>query len=220
MPLRFLLAEAYGVKLGEIYGGPNWMNTDGYDILAKTTPSSGNPNAGDVDIRLRNLLESRFSLRVHHETRQLPVLELTIAKGGTKLQPSNCIPFDPEKRESPTPGTPRPPYCGTLPLQRNGPGWRFTGAGITMTDLIGQLSFGDLRWLDKTGFAGKFNVTLEWIPEPSPRPPDVGAAVQSVESPGPSLSTALQEQLGLSLRSTKAPVEVLVVDYVERPSAN
>lgn len=209
MPLRFLMAQAYGVKLSEIFGGPDWINTDGYDIAAKMD----NGDTTDVNLRLKGLLETRFLLKVHRETRQLPVLELTIAKGGPKLQPANCVQFDPTNR--PAPGQPQPMYCGTAPLQRNGMGWKFNGGGITMADLIGQLSFGDVRWIDKTGFTEKFNVTLEWVPEPNS--PAVNAPT---EATGPSLAAALQEQLGLKLESAKAPVEVLVVDAVERPSAN
>jgi hypothetical protein len=98
--LMFLISNAYGVKMAQIYNGPGWMRSDGYDISAKTdlTPddaqkigTSLDERAADMNLRLQSLLEDRFRLKVHRETRQLPVFMLTVAKGGLKVQPPDCV---------------------------------------------------------------------------------------------------------------------------------
>jgi uncharacterized protein (TIGR03435 family) len=234
MTLRLLIADAYGVKVAQIYGGPGGIDSDGYDIVAKAAVSPGEvrpstaprePNMADMHLRLQTLLEDRFSLRVHRENRELPVYEMTVAKGGPKLQPSNCIAIDADHPPVlPAPGQPLPAYCGSAPILRNGPGWKLTGAGITMKNLIPQLAYvSGLTLLDKTGYTEAFNATLEWVPDLAPSPPspdDASNPASLAETTGPSIFTPLQEQLGLKLESTKGPVEVLVVDRLERPSEN
>jgi uncharacterized protein (TIGR03435 family) len=223
-----LIADAYGIKVAQIYGGPGWINSDGYDIVAKaevSTTASREPDMADMHLRLQTLLEDRFSLRVHRETRELPIYEMTAAKGGPKLQPSNCIAIDADHPPVlPAPGQPLPAYCGSAPVLRNGTGWKLTGTGITMKDLIRQLAYvSGLTIIDKTGRTEAFNATLEWTPDLAPSPPspgDAGNPASLADTTGPSIVTALQEQLGLKLESTKGPVEVLVVDRVERPSEN
>jgi uncharacterized protein (TIGR03435 family) len=148
-----------------------------------------------------------------------------VAKGSPKLQPSNCIAIDADHPPiMPAPGQPLPAYCGSAPVLRNGTGWKLTGAGITMKDLIRQLAnVSGLTLVDKTGYTQAFNATLEWTPEVAPSPPSPDDASQPTplaDSAGPSIFTALQEQLGLKLESKKGPVEVLVIDRVERPSQN
>jgi uncharacterized protein (TIGR03435 family) len=221
--LTFLISNAYGVKIAQIYNGPSWIHSDGFDISAKTdlTPdedqkigTSLDARTADMNLRLQSLLEERFHLKVHHQTRQLPIFILTVAKGGLRLQPSDCVPRGPYR--VPEPGQPSPRFCGTYSLLRSGVGWKLTGIGITMTDLVRALAFRELPTLvEQTGYTEPFNAILEWTPDavagpPAPLPADAA----------PSLSTALQEQLGIKLESNKGPVEVLVIDYVERPSEN
>jgi uncharacterized protein (TIGR03435 family) len=213
--LRALIEEAYGVKADQIYGGPDWIASDGWDVSAKREVGSkeGLFNREvmwvDIDQRLQRLLEDRCRLKVHRETRQLPVYAVTVAKGGLRVQPASCVSVngdDPPPQLEP--GQPRPHYCGNSNISRNGLNAIYTGTGITMKDMIAfWLSNAmDRTVLDKTGYSEKFNATVEWAPRDT--------------ADGPSIFTALQEQLGLKLESTKGPVEVLVIDHLEKPSAN
>jgi len=209
--------------MDQIYNGPGWIHSDGYDISGKTdlTPeedqkigTSLEARTADMNLRLQSLLEDRFRLKVHRETRQLQVFILTVAKGGLKVQPAACVPRGPYRR--PEPGQPSPTFCGTYSLLRFGVGWKLTGYGITMKDLVNALSFREIPTLtEQTGYTEPFNAILEWTPDsaagpPAPLPADAA----------PSLSTALQEQLGIKLESAKGPVEVLVIDSVQKPSEN
>jgi uncharacterized protein (TIGR03435 family) len=235
VPLRMLIAEAYGVKPFQIYGAPGWINSDAYDVNAKPEvnrkqgPAKKEPFEtmwADIQQRLQVLLEERCSLKVHHETKELPVYVLTVAKSGLKVRPADCIAIDPQNPpERPAPGDERPVFCGTIRLGRNGQNSTLTGTGVTMRDFV-------LHWLtqatgrtviDKTGYTETFTAILEWTPDSTPRPPgadDPTAPPPASDPTGPSFFTALQEQLGLKLESSKGPVEVLVIDHVEKPSAN
>jgi len=221
--LAFLISNAYGFKMDQIYDGPSWIHSDGYDISAKSdlTPeedqkigTSLEARSADMNLRLQSLLEDRFRLKVHRETRQLQVFMLTVAKGGLKVQPADCVTRGPYR--TPEPGQPSPIFCGTYSLLRFGVGWKLMGYGITMKDLVKALSFREIPTLtEQTGYTEPFNATLEWTPDSAPSPP----APIPADAP-PSLSTALQEQLGIKLESAKGPVEVLVIDSVQRPSEN
>jgi uncharacterized protein (TIGR03435 family) len=221
--LKFLISNAYGIRMAQIYDGPNWIQSDGYDISAQTDltleeaqkiDTSLVVRTADMNRRLQSLLEDRFGLKVHRETRQLPVFILTVAKGGLKVQPSDCVTRGPYRR--PEPGEPSPRFCGTYSLLRSGVGWKLSGNGITMKDLVSALSFQELPTLmEQTGYTKPFNAVLEWTPDSVASPP-----VPLPDAAAPSLSTALQEQLGIKLESAKGLVEVLVIDSVQRPSEN
>jgi len=171
-------------------------------------------NAYDVKMAHISLLEQRFHLRVHRETRQLQVFVLTVATGGLMVQPEDCVIRGAYR--PPEPGLPSPRFCGTYSLLRFGAGWRLTGIGITMKDLARALSFQEMPTLiEKTGHIERFNAVLEWTPDSV-----AGSPVTLPDDAAPSLSTALQEQLGIKLESGRGPVEVLVIDHVERPSEN
>jgi uncharacterized protein (TIGR03435 family) len=228
-----LIKGAYGVfKNGvpqplQISGGPAWINSDHYDIEAK---AEGGLRAEQMGPMIQSLLEDRFKLRVHREMRELPVYELTVAKSGLKLQPLKeaCISRDPMSPPSPpAPGQKPPNFCGTprMRLKRQNVTWDLHAA--SMTDFSAYLNFParnlDRTVIDKTGVAGIFDFHLEFTPDGAtpffqgrggPVPPT------SADDPaGPSIFTALQE-LGLKLESAKGPVEFLVIDHVEKPSAN
>jgi uncharacterized protein (TIGR03435 family) len=167
---------------------------------------------------LQALLEDRFKLALHRETKQLSVYELTLANNDGKLQPSkndNCAPYsvDSPPPTAPVPGT---IFCGFPRLASSGLNRTLNGAAISIAALAGNLSRGQLHRpiIDKTGLSGRFDVHLEWAADPPSGIADTDA------SNGPSIFTALREQLGLKLQSTKGPVEVLVVDHVEKPSSN
>jgi len=221
--LAFLISNAYEVKMDQIYNGPSWIHSDGYDISAKTdlTPeadqkigTSLEARTADMNLRLQSLLEERFRLKVHRENRQLQVFILTVAKGGLKVQQADCVTRGPYR--TPEPGQPSPIFCGTYSLLRSGVGWKLMGHGITMKDLVKALSFREIPTLtEQTGYTESFNATLEWTPDSAANPPAPLPA-----DAAPSLSTALQEQLGIKLESAKGPVEVLVIDSVQRPSEN
>ncbi len=167
---------------------------------------------------LQALLEDRFKLALHRETKQLPVYELTLANGTAKLEPSkndNCIAYS---AESPPPPAPLPGtiFCGFPRMTSSGLNQTLNGSAISIAALAGSLS----RWqlhkpiVDKTGLTGTFDVHLDWTADP---PSGIG----DTDAPaGPSIFTALREQLGLKLQSGRGPVEVLVIDHVEKPSSN
>jgi uncharacterized protein (TIGR03435 family) len=231
-PLQLIVAQAYDIRAAYIFGGPVWVSSDGYEILARAETSAeearstrnGTQPMFDRDrLRLQALLEARFSLKVHHEIRQLPIFAVTVAKGGPKVQPANCITFDPNRPAVLRPGQFRPAYCGQAPSEQNGLSFKVTGSGVTMTHFLLSLSnFSPRPFIDHTGYKPTFNATVEWYVEPTQSPGLVETDKSSppAEPLGPSLVTALQEQLGIKLKSTKGPMEVLVIDKVERPSAN
>jgi uncharacterized protein (TIGR03435 family) len=208
--LRFLMRFAYGVEDYQISGGPDWVGSDRYDIQAKAEGSaSGKQMTGPM---LRALLEDRFKLKLHREPRQLPVYNLIVAKGGAKLpraQEGGCVPHSMDS--PPVPAGPLPKFCGFLGVEVDGLNRKLKMDGSSMTELAQSLSRAELRRtvVDKTGLTGAFDVQLKWVLDA----PDAG-------DPGLSIYTAIQEQLGLKLESAKGPVDVLVIDHVEKPSAN
>jgi uncharacterized protein (TIGR03435 family) len=175
----------------------------------------------EMHLMLQALLEQRFQLRLHRETRDLPVYEMTVAKGGHKLRQGNCIAFAPDHPPPPlASGQPVPNYCGSSRIGRRGLDWTMDGTGIGVSDFAGTISMliGGRPVIDKTGFTGAFDVHLQWTSLPG-ESGDSDVAT-TPDSSGPSIFTVLQEQLGLRLRSGTGPVEVLVVDHVEKPSVN
>jgi uncharacterized protein (TIGR03435 family) len=181
---------------------------------------------------LQSLLEDRFKLKVHRETKELPAYTLTAAKSGFKLPPpkeGDCLGANPDGLTSYSPGTRMaPPGAGAPPVVRCGSvsvallpsGARMQGGKIAMAEFIRVLSMAlGSPVIDKTGFTQLFDVRLDFqadeITAALPPPP-----VTPDNPSNPSILVALQEQLGLKLESTKGPVEVLVVDHAERPAEN
>jgi uncharacterized protein (TIGR03435 family) len=214
--LRALIGVAYGDMLVgagigarrmEALGGPGWLDTDRYDILAK---SEGNAPAGQSAApMLQTLLEDRFKVKVHKEARDSSVYILTVAKGGAKLQASqdgSCTPLDLSN-------------LGLEPPKQ----------GVTMAELAGRMlsSYVEQPVVDQTGLTGRFDVHIEFVPDYRRSGPVTlnGVVTPDVAAPpadpaGPSIFAALQEQLGLKLAPGKAPLDVLIVDHAEKPSAN
>jgi bla regulator protein BlaR1 len=222
-PLLGLIAGAYDLKPFQIAGAPGWIESSRYDIVAKPsvspvkktmTSESVRKDQAEMKLMLQSLLEDRFQLRFHRETKELPVYALTIAKGGLKLPEGSCTNYDfnnPPPR--PAPGQKPPDYCGNIGMGGNGPAQTLNAFGITMTDFVGVLSnYSGRVVIDKTGFTGKFDAHLVYADTLDSAPRD--------DTSGPSLFTAMEEQLGLKVESTKGPVEILVIDHVERPSEN
>ena len=194
LSVSMLIQSAYNVKPWEIVGGPGWLTTDGYDIEAK---AEGNPTFQEKLEMLRPLLADRFQLKFHRETRQMPIYSLTVAKNGPKLQAT---------------------AAGVRGFIRPGRGL-IDGKGVTMGTLAGFLggSLGQ-RVTDNTGVIGGFDIRLEWTPTEVEA--DYKYDDRPIDPTGPSIFAAIQEQLGLKLEASKGPIEVLVIDHVERPSEN
>jgi uncharacterized protein (TIGR03435 family) len=201
----------------QIAGLPDWISRKRYDITAK---ADGSP-APSQQVLLRALLKDRFKLAVHNETRDLPVFALVVARRDGKLGPQltkssfDCAAYLAGPHPPPEPG--RTPDCA----MRIGLGALY-GKAISMATLATRLApFVSRITVDKTGLTGGFDVELTWTPDQrSPNPAENPSSDASSNSSGPSIVTALQEQLGLKLVSETGPVAVLVVDRIEEPSAN
>jgi uncharacterized protein (TIGR03435 family) len=224
--LKDLIKFAYGVEDFRLAGGPGWIDADRYEIQAKV---EGNPGTFDLALqrqRLQTLLEDRFKLALHRERKELPIYELTVAKGGLRLQPlkeGDCIKRDPTKVLAPlAPGQKPSDFCGYGGFGRGS----YENTTATMKNVAAALSTLVGRMVvDKTGITNTFHVRLTFAPDEStvPIPGTVGADDSGRPLPsdiGPNIFTAVQEQLGLKLESAKGPVDVLVIDRAERPTEN
>jgi uncharacterized protein (TIGR03435 family) len=224
MTLKQLMQSAFGgVEFKDIVGGPRWIDTDRFDIVA-TSPDALSDLAPDgsprgLFLRLRTLLEDRFQLKTHVENRQLPVYALQPVAlpivPGPNLRRTD-IDCEAAIRNA-VRGRGAVPDGGAPPCSmRPGPGSLF-GHSITMNQLAGVLSGPAVRpVIDRTDLAGTFDVELHWAPEFPP-----GTLINGAPPPpsdGPSLFTAIREQLGLKLEAIRADVPVLVVDAAERPT--
>jgi uncharacterized protein (TIGR03435 family) len=231
-PVRLLMQNAYTAQSFQIVGGPAWVDSERYAIEAK---AAGNAGRTQIFLMLQSLIEDRFQLKIHRETRELPVYALVAAKSGLKLPPpkeGNCVDAPVDSIPEPAGGRMQPPMQGGPPVGRCGsvgvmavpPVARMQGGKVPMTEFIRMLSMVLGRTvIDKTGFKGLFDVRLDFLPDevtPALPPPPPDAAGASPDSNTASILSALPEQLGLRLESTKGPVEVIVIDHVERPSAN
>jgi uncharacterized protein (TIGR03435 family) len=217
--LKMLISQAYDVRDFQISGAPGWVETERYDIITKDAvkgPSEEDlgkmTDAGRDEFRdrilgkLRALMADRFALKVHKETKDLTVYALMVAKSGSKL---GAAPDD---------GT----HGSSLNSSRANDGKTLmTGKNLPLSSLIRFLSGQVGRpIIDKTGLTGKYNFTMTYSPDLN-RPPDITEGHSGlIETSGPSIFTALQEQLGLKLDSQKAPVEILVIDSVQKASDN
>ncbi len=228
MTLKDAIVIAYGIQPFQVSGGPAWFDSARYDISAK----SENPRKpGEISLMLQALLADRFQLTMHHETKELPIYALVMARKDRKLgsrltQPKEggCTEDDPTKPpRSFEHGKPRTLGCGSL---MTGPR-QLTAASVPLSQLVSVLEQRVGRTIvDKTALAGNFDIVLEWTPDESQLavlalllPPDAPKPSPS-DGAGPSIFTALQEQLGLKLESQKGPVEIFVIDRAEKPSEN
>ncbi len=232
--VSILMQQAYGdfadgqthhmAKRLDIEGGPSWMSSERFTINAKPeTPQKNTMMRGPM---LQALLEDRFKLKFHRETRRIPVYELTMVKPGSKsLQPTkaDCFTVD-FNNLTPPPPLPRP---GERPRLICGAVWRSpNGLGIqrtTMGNLAEQFSLLlNRNVIDKTGIAGAFDIDVEFAPEdvdmPAVDPADGRAAEQQARDEA--WIFAAVRKLGLKLQSAKGPGEFIVIDHLERPSEN
>lgn len=214
-PLRALITAAYGIRDFQLSGGPGWVGTERFDIIAKPERVEGaaeppdGPTMTDGQRKVRNeqwnervrtLLADRFGLVVHKETKEQPVYVLTVAKNGPKL----TVVTTPGDRQGTSGGRGRSQgYAATISMLAN-----------TLSNATGR------PVIDKTGLTAKYDYILEWVPDAGATGSSGQDTPQPVDSPGPTIFTALQEQLGLKLESSKGPVENVVIDHVDHPSAN
>jgi bla regulator protein BlaR1 len=204
--VKYLIQFAYNVQDYQISGGPKWMDSAGFDIVA--APENLTPTADNIGVfrqKLQRLLADRFQLTLQHTTKELPVYTLVVGKGGPKLQEG-------EKPKNPT------------DMRLSG-GKGLMVAQKVQLGLVAQVLSGRLGRpvTDDTGLTGYYNFRLEWTQdetEPALAGENGAAAAVPVDRAGPSIFTALQEQLGLRLEGRKGPVEVLAIERVEMPSAN
>jgi uncharacterized protein (TIGR03435 family) len=197
IPLRLLIRQAFQrMQKDEIEGGPAWMDTDRWDIVAKAESPTG-----DMLPMIRNLLADRFKLVTHYETRERPIYALVIARRDGRLGPSL-----------------RP---STEPSDNRQLAGAFTAHGVPFKLLVDVLAASvQQRVIDRTKLSGTYDIDLHWAPMGLRLQSDSQTLSDVNPSDAPSIFTALQEQLGLKLESTKGPVDVLVIDHVEHPTAD
>ncbi len=230
------LARAYGQDFSQI-SGPPWLSTEQYTIIATLPPGTTKDQLPEM---WRGLLEERFHLAVHHATRDLPVYELVIAKNGPRLRDSAGNPGQPVAGSgrliAGRDGFPvLPPGVRQAAFQPIVDGERVTRETFrdySMEDLVKNLAWplGCTEWehvictghvVDKTGLTGKYDFTLEYAGAHDPGGAFPPAREDGQPSRAPSLFDAVQQQLGLQLREAKAPMDVLVVDHVDKiPTEN
>lgn len=211
-PLRVIMTVAYTVTDRQISGGPEWLNSERWTIEAKADRRG---TSDELHAALARLLEDRFQLKVRHETRELPVYLLTVDKKGPKMPVHDAADLLHE------------------PIGGDGRGG-LTGQNVTMNYFAFFLSrIMDLNVVDRTGLADHYDLNFHFVrdfpgrgagdgrgPGDGGPPPGAGGSVMSVLPEGPDIYTALREQLGLQLQKGKGPVDYLVIEHVERPSAN
>lgn len=201
IPMKELIVQAY--KAGSVAGGPNWLDSERFDIIAKAPP---NTSEDTLRLMLQTLLAERFKLAIHQEQKITAVFALVAAKGGLKLQAAAGS------------GQPK---CGRGP---GAEGLNHTVCtNFTMTDLAAWLptriapSFIDRPVVDLTGLNGTYDIKLDWVP----RPVVADAADGPDEAAGDTVFDALDKQLGLKLEERKLPLPVIFIDHVERtPTVN
>jgi uncharacterized protein (TIGR03435 family) len=212
--LKTLIGLAWRVQEFEIFGGPAWIGSDRFDVEAKAADPKADPN--QLRLMLRSLLEDRFQLTLHRETRESAVYALTIGRGGPTIKLSHDQSADVVNGPA-APGA--GPNHGAI---RIGAG-SLVGNAVTMALFTRTLSQRlDRVVIDRTNLSGRFDIRLQWTPGPGEVRYDPGGNLLPPVTylSGPSIFSAIQEQLGFKLESAKAPVEVLIIDRAERPSAN
>jgi bla regulator protein blaR1 len=225
---RMLVAFAYGLKDFQLMGGPAWSSSQGYVIDAKMDDAaaaqvknlSREQQRQQMQLMLRSLLADRFKLTLSHETKDLPIYALVVAKGGPKLTPTAYTPPDPN---APNPAL--PPQNGSHLMLSRG---KIDAVNQTISGLAGLLALvpdlGDRIVEDETGITGNYDFTIHFsmqslAPKGGAPLPDANAPAAD-DTSEPSIFTALEEQLGLKLESTKGPVDVYTIEHIEQPTEN
>jgi len=224
-PVAELIWIAYGVQPFQLEGGPGWINADRFDVLAKADTEFPPSGPGEVlKQMMRSLLAERFGLKVRRETKEMPIYALVLARADGQLGPRlassavDCAAMARKAAPGEVPPPPRPgspPQCGIFGVPGN-----LAGGDVPLDQVADMLS-GRVRRLvvNRTGLTGHYSFSLEFTPDQLPPPGAAGSpGAHPVDPNGPSLFTALQEQLGLRLDSQRGPVDMLVVESVSQPT--
>ena len=191
---RALIRYAYGIQDFQLVGGPDWAERERYDVVAK---SDHEPDGDEMRQMMQALLAERFHLVVHKDQRELPIYALVVARADRQIGPG----LTPIEKECTT-------DCGAS-VRETRQAATLVGRGISMDALAARLSDSVNRVVvDRTEMRGSYDVQLSWTPD------------QSSSTTGASIFTAVQEQLGLRLESARGPVDVLVIDGIEHPTAD
>jgi uncharacterized protein (TIGR03435 family) len=226
LPLRTITQWAYNIspqlRHDILEGGPDWMDRDGFDIVAKAPKR---PTVDEARAMLQKLLADRFKLRVHKESRDVPVYALVLAKKDGALGPGlrrsthDCAAFSAAIANGDFNTDLRTADCN-LRNRAGGAGAMAIRGSAAIPVMIPLISRGreiDRPIVDRTGLTGTFDIELSWTPL---RPGARGAGLTPATSDGTIIFTALQEQLGLKLESQRGTVEAVVVDSVQRPASD
>jgi uncharacterized protein (TIGR03435 family) len=233
--VAMLIKDAYGIDGNQLSAAPKWISSEKFGIEARIdsdasyTLSKLSQNELKLAHQhmLQKLLADRFNLILHHETKDLPVYSLVRAKGDLKIHeanPTDIYSSGLKTRSGDLVG----PHMMFMQLRGGQVKGRISGQGVPLALLVEQLS-GTLKCpvVDNTGLAGNYDFDLQWTPDDGPISAADGSidgqqALQnaSSDSPGPSLFTAIKEELGLELKPQRGPVDTLVIDHIEMPSAN
>jgi uncharacterized protein (TIGR03435 family) len=192
LTLKRLIANAWEIDMAQVFGGPNWIDSDSWDIAARIPAEFAQQTREKVPEMIQSLLADRFQLVIHREPREVSGYALVVAKKGPKMERA------------------KPEQDGSYADSTN---THLTAKNVTMEALARRLSRNrDIGKpvVDKTGLTGGFNFELEWMPE----------RLESSSDDRTSIFTALQEQLGLRLESAKVSAMILVVDHAEKPDDN
>ena len=201
--LMRLIGAAYDLSPKVISGGPAWMDSDHYDIVA-ITPGAKLPTHDEQMAMLRNLLADRFKLTFHREQQEFSIYVLEVAKGGPKLTKSTAPESNPAQ------------LISTVYPQRI----HLPARNATMGEFASllQRALLDRPVVNKTALAGRYDFDLDWAPDETQFGGEVPVARS--DAPSPPFFTAIEQQIGLKVTATRGPVEAFVVDTAERPSAN
>jgi len=220
-----LMVNAWHLFPDQIVDAPSWIRTAAYDISAKPETAA---KAGEVNLMMQALLKDRFRLAIHHETRTLPIYAMVMArKDGTpgpslvKSKEGGCVVRTPGSPPPPPPDPAKPStrWCGLLMMRPR----KLNGAAVPIVVLAEQFSLRLGRTvIDMTGLKGNYDIDLEWTSDEGAFPFLEGSPdpVSPPDPNGQTILDGLKEQLGLKIESRRAPVDVIVIDHVERPSAN
>lgn len=232
-------SRGFALQAPPIEGAPAWMSSERYTVEARADGTPGQPMM--LGPMMQSLLEDRFQLKLHRETRSGPAYELTVAKGGSKLKandgscaydvPPAAVPRDPNtgrpvpgfasRGQAPTPGPGQ--ACHFIFFLNDGPNRLLTTRGMTLDEFSAWLfKVTDRTIVNKTGLTGKYDIRLEYLPDqPTTRTAVGDDAGESADTqPEATLSTAIQQQLGLKLVPVKGTRQIIVIDHIERPSGN
>jgi uncharacterized protein (TIGR03435 family) len=212
--LAYQIAPTYGVEPDDIYGLPDWARNNRYDIQTKVAPEDiaayRKLNHADRERMMQAVFEDRLKLKTHLDSKEVPMYQLVIAKGGPKLHEA-------KPGDTYTNGLRLPDGTlmgGTGAFMGRG---SYTGQQVTIRSLLNSLKGATGRpVLDKTGLIGKYDISLHWTPDPGPTSPDSAPA----DDTGPTIFGALEDQLGLKLEPTKGTIPTLIIDHIEQPSEN